>query len=813
LVLGAALAAGAGLAIRGDRTVPVGPLPTGAMGATGGVLLLYALWPRERRPGWGGAERAPRESPTGKTVHGSDGLKHGRDSRKLARKLRARIGELGPEAVGDLLLDEGLRDEAAELFVERDLFQRAAEVRHDQNRFEEAAELFERAGSAEAAGSAWAQLGRYGDAARCYRKAGKCSVAGEMFQKAGMPREAGLAYREIGFHRDAARAFLEAGEEGGAADCLVAAFAEEGGGAAANEDRQRDLHALGTKAGELLFKLERFEEAERILVRCSAFGAAARVAFHRGAFDRAAELFLRVRRGDLAAKALAKLGDEVGAARVLGAFLREQGDEEAAVEQLLVAGEHQEAGDLLRRLERYEEAGESYSKVCDHPAAAEMFRAAGLPLRAGEAYQSANLFDLAAECYGEAGEPLRRAEMLEKAGQLFLAGGLYAKQERSDDALRVLQRVEAGDPRFGDACSLLGRIFAAKGMHSVAVKKFEEAIGGRPVARDNVAAYYELAEACEGRNDFVKAAEFFEKILGFDFHYRDAAERAEQARTQGRTLAAALEGQQSGGPITAPTMRRYEVRQEIGRGGMGVVFRALDAVLEREVAFKVLPDHLRRSPSALQHFLREAKAAAQLNHPNIVTIYDAGESEHGFYLAMELVEGTTLKEILQRRGPLPASGVVFILRQLASALAYAHSRKIVHRDIKTANIMWTREKQVKIMDFGLAKLMEEVRNANTVVSGTPFYMSPEQTLGRSVDHRTDLYSLGVTIYELSTGMLPFRRGNIPYHHVHTPAPDPRNQVPSLPEPLAQIILRCLEKSPDARFQSAAEIGEQAAQLA
>jgi serine/threonine protein kinase len=238
---------------------------------------------------------------------------------------------------------------------------------------------------------------------------------------------------------------------------------------------------------------------------------------------------------------------------------------------------------------------------------------------------------------------------------------------------------------------------------------------------------------------------------------------------------------------------------------MGVVHLARDVVLEREVAYKVLPEGLRGNTNALRNFLREAKAAAQLNHPNIVTVYDAGDSEHGFYLAMEYVDGTTLKEIVQRRGPVAPGGAVYIMRQMAEALSYAHSKRVVHRDIKTANTMWTRDKQVKIMDFGLAKLMEEVRNATTLVSGTPFYMSPEQTLGRNVDHRTDIYSLGVMMFELVTGDLPFRKGNVPYHHVHTPAPDPRTIKEDLPSGLAEIILRCLQKDPNERFQDASEI--------
>jgi serine/threonine-protein kinase len=142
---------------------------------------------------------------------------------------------------------------------------------------------------------------------------------------------------------------------------------------------------------------------------------------------------------------------------------------------------------------------------------------------------------------------------------------------------------------------------------------------------------------------------------------------------------------------------------------------------------------------------------------------------------------------------------------MCEALAYAHEKKIVHRDVKTANTMWTRDRKAKIMDFGLAKVIEEVRNHTTVVSGTPYYMSPEQTLGKNVDHRTDLYSLGVSIFEMATGTLPFREGNLPYHHVHTPPPDPRDLVPELPSLLASIIARCMEKDPADRYQSAREI--------
>ena len=198
-------------------------------------------------------------------------------------------------------------------------------------------------------------------------------------------------------------------------------------------------------------------------------------------------------------------------------------------------------------------------------------------------------------------------------------------------------------------------------------------------------------------------------------------------------------------------------------------------VLGRIVAYKILGENLRDNETAVKYFLREARAAAALSHPNIVTIFDAGEQEGEFYMAMEFVEGTTLKELIRRTGALPDEQVRYIIINSCRALQYAHSKGVIHRDIKSGNVMITRDKTLKIMDFGLAKVIEEVRNHTTVVSGTPYYMSPEQTLGKNVDPRTDISSLGVTLFELATATLPFREGNLPYHHVHTPPPNPRGR--------------------------------------
>jgi serine/threonine protein kinase len=253
---------------------------------------------------------------------------------------------------------------------------------------------------------------------------------------------------------------------------------------------------------------------------------------------------------------------------------------------------------------------------------------------------------------------------------------------------------------------------------------------------------------------------------------------------------------------------RYDILEELGRGGMGVVFKARDRRLGRVVALKRLTESLREHPKAVEMFLREARAAAALNHPNIVTLYDAGQEGDTFYLTMEYLEGSPLQSILKRRGKLTPRDAAKLGVQITAGLHYAEEQRIVHRDIKTANLFFTRKKVVKIMDFGLAKMVEEVRRGSTMIGGTPYYMAPEQSLGDAVDHRADLYALGVTFYELTTGRVPFTSGDVAYHHRHTPPPDPRSREDSIPSELAELVLRMLAKDPSDRPGEPAEVGDE-----
>jgi beta-lactam-binding protein with PASTA domain/tRNA A-37 threonylcarbamoyl transferase component Bud32 len=258
---------------------------------------------------------------------------------------------------------------------------------------------------------------------------------------------------------------------------------------------------------------------------------------------------------------------------------------------------------------------------------------------------------------------------------------------------------------------------------------------------------------------------------------------------------------------------RYEVLDRIGQGGMALVYRGRDLALNRMVAIKVLRRQLADDPRVVEHFQLEARAAASLEGPHVVQVYDVGAEEDAHYIVMELVNGQNLKDYLASKGPLQPTEALHIAVQIADALAQAHARHIVHRDIKPQNILITPEGTVKVTDFGIARAMAGGTLVNTgSLVGTAQYLSPEQARGKPVGPATDLYGLGVVLYEMLAGAPPFAGDSaiaVALRHVQEPVPDIRAVRPDVPPAVARLVARLLEKDPADRFPSAEAFRDQA----
>ncbi len=330
---------------------------------------------------------------------------------------------------------------------------------------------------------------------------------------------------------------------------------------------------------------------------------------------------------------------------------------------------------------------------------------------------------------------------------------------------------------------------------------------------------YNLALDFERKRQFNKAASVFEYIEDHDAKYKDVKDRKAKLMQASETMVfgegfggTAGDGLLSTGTSTKPTLGRYEIEKQLGKGAMGIVYLGKDPRINRTTAIKTFRfgDDLEaeEAEKLKEKFFREAESAGTLSHPNIVTIYDAGDEQDLAFIAMEFLEGSDLEPYTKKDKLLPIRKVMDYCADVADALDYAHDKGIVHRDIKPANIMLIKGDIIKITDFGIARITATSQTQTGVVKGTPFYMSPEQFSGEKVDGRSDIFSLGTMLYQMLTGVLPFQGESPPalmHQIMNVKHKSPRTINPKIFKPLVTILDKALEKEREKRYKRAMQM--------
>ncbi|MHB8420475.1 MAG: protein kinase domain-containing protein [Myxococcales bacterium] len=561
----------------------------------------------------------------------------------------------------------------------------------------------------------------------------------------------------------------------------------------------------------------------------------------------AAQAELLARAGDPvgAAAVLEQAGDVPGAARVLEAagdvegaiallgpknphaaaqMAEAHGDWQRAAEIYTHAGEHEIAAPLFLRAGDLERAVEVFRAGGDLPAAAEQLAIGGALAEAADIWLELGQLDKAAQAFQKLGDPAGLARALEKRGDHAGAARAFLQLNRAEEVTRVVGLMSPEQREAAPIRLLLGAAQLKLGKPADAIATVRPILArGGSESRARCESFYLLGLAHQQAQDAGQAIACFEQCLALDHSFRDVPLRLSQLRAapHGTVLSPpksdAPERRSTPPAGSSVLPQRYLLLAKIGEGAMGTVYKAKDSVLDRPVAIKVLNRALAENETARSYFLREARSAAAMSHPHIVTVFDAGFEGAVLYLVMEYLEGEDLESLATKPpGGLPEKTALRYAAQVADALAAVHAQNIVHRDVKPGNVMRVRGgDKIKLMDFGIAHLAapEPGQRKSTNVAGTPDFMAPEQLLGQGLGPWTDVYALGGTLYELLTGQVPFPEGDATLHAHQTPPPDPRKLKPGLSAATAELVLSCLKKEPRERPQSAAALRDRLEKLA
>ena len=510
---------------------------------------------------------------------------------------------------------------------------RGADLYENEGKSQQAAGLLEEIGELALAGELFAKVGLFLKAAECYQRHGDFLTAGEIYEKSGRIREAAASYAKVGDFTRAAALYA----------ARVAELTRDG---YLPPQQRTELDTAARGAAHFFEKAEQKDEAVEVLVRAERYEQAAKLCEQLERFARAAELYQEVKNNKKAAKMYARAGDDLRAAKLEAEYHLDDGNEEAAGDALMRSGDTMAAAELFDRSGRFERATECWEAVEAWPLAAEAAARAGLDNKAALYFERAGERERAAELYLKLGVFDKAAVLFALVERFYEAAQAASEANAEREMLQYLQQVPKEDARYNEAVVILARAFIRRGWGSMAVERLEAVLAGRNVDAENLALWDPLAEALEDIGELKRAEELLRNIMAVSYNYADVdqrharlLEKIEEEKQRESSFNGMLVEGKSSSDEGALNGNRYNLDGLIGKGGMGEVYRAFDRLLSRPLAYKVLSSKLARDPTARDQLLQEARAAAALNHPNIITIHDLGIQDGRAFICMELVEG------------------------------------------------------------------------------------------------------------------------------------------------------------------------------
>jgi serine/threonine protein kinase len=766
------------------------------------------------------------------------------------RRARAAARAADYSQAGDFYRLAGDWQKATEMYLRGGHYDLAAHLAEEMGDLASASLHYLKAGDLRAAADVELRLENRDKAAWLYSRAGHHARAAELFEALDQWIPAAESLERAGAGDKAAFLYMKGGQPFHAVrlfEALIQGATGSGSAAFQSEAEKADVVRWHRLCGELHMKLGKPLPAAPHFEAALLMDQAAQAWRKGGEAEKAAEILLRLQRPDDAWAALKEAGKDLSGVSpaVQAAILTRQGKHREAAEVLeragtlyLAAEAWKQAGDLLRAAQLLEKEGE-----IEH--AADLYARAGHPAEAACLMEKGRDFTAAATLFQTAGRLEDAARMLLRAGDPLAAARLQYQRGDREGCIRALQQVTRESSEFRSASVLLGKIFAEQGLFTLAADKYLAALDGEGVSDETVSIYYALGRAHEANGRVKDAIRVYESILAHAYGYEDVLERMTSLKARGTGPQRAEQpspgaAADAASPI-APTVNataearprpaaphdataaktarsrpepgarrdatRYVAGKSLGRGHAGEVFKGVDSVLGRPIAIRRIHEAEGEAGKA-QRLMAAAADASRLSHPQIVPVYDTGTDDDGPYIVAGLADGPSLRSLLHAKVRFELHRIVDIGRQIAGALEHAHGRGVLHRNLRPENIYVAPGDRVAVADFGLSHRLSDL-NPQELSSGLLIqYTAPEALMRGRVDVGSDLYALGIILYEMALGHPPFRGTDIGHQHVNDPVPLPGPGERALPDFLKKVVLRCLEKDRARRYPEARSLLEE-----